>query len=181
MRFISRTLTSRALEKAPITPRNGNASLNVSAHAPGDGKVNVKILCRELEWEAWEVSSISSLEKFCTSCLPPLSTLEDLYIYEDSLSRSDWNEDIENGLWLRLLHPFTAVKNLYLSEEIALRIGHALQEFVKGRTTEVLPALQNIFLEGLEPSGLVQEGIGKFVAARQVASRAIPVSRWANS
>ena len=73
------------------------------------------------------------------------------------------------------------MKNLYLSEEIALRIGPALQEFVKGRTTEVLPALQNIFLEGLEPSGLVQEGIGKFVAARQVASHAIPVSSWANS
>jgi hypothetical protein len=39
--------------------------------------------------------------------------------------------------------------------------------------TVVLPALQNMFLEGLdslESSGPVQEGIGQFVAARQSAS-----------
>ena len=35
-----------------------------------------------------------------------------------------------------------------------------------------------MFLEGLESSEPVQEGIGKFVAARQVASRPIAVSRW---
>jgi hypothetical protein len=107
--------------------------------------------------------------------------LEDLYIYEGTYSPPDWKDDIENGLWLQLLLPFTAVKNLYLSEEIALRIGPALQELAEGRTTGVLPALQNIFLDGLEPSGPVQEGIGKFVAARQVASRPIAVSSWVTS
>jgi hypothetical protein len=103
---------------------------------------------------------------------------EDLYAYEGRDSQPDWKDDIENGLWLQLLHPFTAVKNLYLSEQFALRIGSALQELAEGRTTEVLPALQNMFLEGLESSEPVQEGIGKFLAARQVASRPITVSRW---
>jgi len=70
------------------------------------------------------------------------------------------------------------VKNLYLSEQFALRIGPALQELVEGRTTEVFPTLQNIFLKGLQPSGPVQEGIGKFVALRQVISRPIAVSSW---
>ena len=107
--------------------------------------------------------------------------LEDLYAYEDRDSQPDWKADIENGVWLQLLHSFTAVKNLYLSEELALHIGPALQELVEGRTMEVLPALQTIFLEGLESSGPVQEGIAKFVAARQVASRPIAVSSWANS
>ena len=104
--------------------------------------------------------------------------LEDLYIYEDPNSQPDWNGDIENGLWLQLLRPFTAVKNLYLSEQFTLCIGPALQELAEGRTTAVLPALQNIFLKGLEPSGPVQEGIGQFVASRQVTSRPISVSRW---
>jgi hypothetical protein len=107
--------------------------------------------------------------------------LEDLYIYEGPYSSSDWKDDIENGLWLELLHPFTAVKNLYLSKEPATCIVPALRELAEGGMTEVLPALQNLFLEGLESLGPVQEGIGKFVAARQVASRHIAVSSWANS
>ena len=40
------------------------------------------------------------------------------------------------------------------------------------------PTLENIFLEELEKSGPVQEGIGKFVAARQVTSHPVTVSRW---
>jgi hypothetical protein len=43
---------------------------------------------------------------------------------------------------------------------------------------EVLPALQNIFLEGLQPSGPVQEDLGKFVAARQLSGHPIAVSPW---
>ena len=175
MQFISRTPTSRALEKAHITPWNRYHGLYFSSRTSGDGKVYVGIICRVLHLQ------LSSLEQVCTSCLPPLSTLEDLYIYEDLFPQPDWKVDIENELWLQLLHPFTAVKNLYLSKKIALSIGPALQELAEGRTTEVLPALQNVFLEGLESSGPVQEGIGKFVAARQVASRPIAVSRWAQS
>jgi hypothetical protein len=102
-----------------------------------------------------------------------------LYIYERTRSQPDWKDKIEDRvLWLELLHPFTAVKNLYLSEKIALRIGPALQELLKGRTAEVLPALDNIFLEGFESSGRVQEGIGQFIGARQSASHPIAISPW---
>ena len=79
------------------------------------------------------------------------------------------------------LQPFTAVKNLYLSEKIASHIMPALQELARGRSTEVLPTLQNIFLEEPQPSGTVQEGIQQFVAARQVTSHPIAVSRWDSS
>jgi hypothetical protein len=121
---------------------------------------------------------LSSLEQVCTLSLPPLSTLEDLYIHEVPDWRPDWHDNIENILWLELLHPFTAVKNIYLSEEFAPRIVSALQELVGGSTTEVLPTLQNIFLERLQPSGPVQEGIRKFVASRQVTSHPIAVFFW---
>ena len=73
------------------------------------------------------------------------------------------------------------MENLYLSEELASRIGSALQELVVGGTAEVLPTLQNMFLEGLESSGAVQESIGQFVSARQVVGHPIAVSRWADS
>jgi hypothetical protein len=174
MQFISRTSMSRGFKKAHFTLRNCEAGHDFSSQTSDDGSLNVNILCRGLEWQ------LSSLKQVCTSCSPFLSMLEDLYIYEHPYDSPDWRDDIENGLWLQLLHPFTAVKNLYLSEQIALRIGPALQELAEGKTTEVFPALQNIFLEGFEPSGPVQEGIGKFVTARQVASRPITVSSWAN-
>jgi hypothetical protein len=103
---------------------------------------------------------------------------EDLHIYQDPYSQPDWEDNIENSLWLELLHPFATVKNLYLSKEFALRIAPALQELVEGRTTEVLPSLQNIFVEELEPSGPVRESIGKFVVARQLSGRSVIVSLW---
>jgi hypothetical protein len=175
MRFISRTPTLRALEQADITLRSHDASLHFSSRAYGDGEVDVKILCQGLDWQ------VSFVEQVCTSCLPLLSMLEDLYTYESTVYQPDWEGDTENGLWLQLLHPFTSVKNLYLSEQFALRIGPALQELAEGRTKEVLPALENIFLKGLEPSGPVQEGIRQFVASRQVTGCPITVSRWDDS
>jgi len=62
---------------------------------------------------------------------------------------------------LELLLPFPAVKNLYLSKDFAPGIVAALQEIVG---TEVLPSLQNILVDGLEPSGPFQESIEQFVA-----------------
>jgi hypothetical protein len=70
------------------------------------------------------------------------------------------------------------VKNLYLSKELAPSVVPALQDLVGGRTTEVFPNLQNIFLEELQESGPVQEGIGKFIGARQATGHPITVSRW---
>jgi hypothetical protein len=68
------------------------------------------------------------------------------------------------------------VKNFYVSEEFVPSIVSALQELIGDRTSEVLPVLQNIFLEGPQPSGPGQEGIGQFVAARQLTRHPITVS-----
>ena len=132
------------------------------------------ILCQDVDWQ------VSSLEQICTACLPPLPTLEDLYIAEGRYSRLHWPDNIENTLWLELLRPFASVKNLYLSGQVAPHIVPALDELIGARTTEVLPTLQNIFLEELQLSGPVQEGVGRFIATRQVAGHSIAVSRWEN-
>ncbi len=42
---------------------------------------------------------------------------------------------------------------------------------------EVLPTLKNIFLDEFHPSRPLQEHIDQFVAARQLSSRPIAVSR----
>jgi hypothetical protein len=156
IQFISRTPTLKALEKAIVTFMDGAAivSLTSLASLHRGPELSVRISSRELDWQ------VSSLEQVCTSSLPPLSVLEDLYITEEPYWQLDWQDNIENAMWLELLHPFIAVKNLYLSEEIARRIVPALQELVGGRTTEVLPTLRNIFLEGSSHRDLFKKALG---------------------
>jgi hypothetical protein len=72
--------------------------------------LSVQIRCRVAEWQ------VSSLEQVCTSSLPPFSTLEDLYLSVSQHGAPSWQGDVENALWLEFLHPFAALKNLYLGE-----------------------------------------------------------------
>ena len=119
-------------------------------------------------------------EQVCKSrwSLPLFAMSEDLYIYDTPFLHPDWLDITENTRWLELLHPFTGVKNLYLFKEFGPGIVPAVQELAAGSLTGVLPILQNIFLEGLEPSGPVQEAIGQLIAARPVTGHPIAVTRW---
>ena len=174
--FISRSPSLKTFEKALVVFQHGAASVVLSSSQTSRYRESyVRIPCMELDWQ------VSSMEQVCTSCLPPLSMLEDLYIYEYPSSQPVWKDNIENTLWLELFRPFPAVKNLYLSEKFASLITPALQELTGGSTTEVLPSLQNIFLEELQPSGTVQASIQQFSATRQVTGHPIAVARWDNS
>jgi hypothetical protein len=170
--FISRRPTLMAPEKGYIEFSSKAIVVKFSSDESYNAELSVGIRCTASEWQ------LSSLEQICTSSLPLVSTLENLYILERRYQRPRWQDDVENTLWLELLHPFAAVKNLYLSKKYIPRIAPALQELVGARTTEVLPTLENIFLRGFQPSGPLQEGIEKFVAARQLISHPVAVSRW---
>ena len=80
--------------------------------------------------------------------------------------------------WLDLLHFFPATENLYLFERVASCIAFALQELAPEGVTEVLPALKNLFIDGLRSSGPIEEAIGEFVAARQLSGHPVAVQRW---
>ena len=167
--FISRRSTLSSPEKGHIA---FNSKAVIVKFLSPTSVLRVEILCTASEWQ------LSSLEQVCASSLPPLSTLKDLYIFENRVNPPRWQDDVENALWLDLLRPFAAVKNLYLCKELVLRIAPALQELSGGRTAEVLPILENIFLEGFQPSGSLHEGIEKFVAARRLISHPVAGSRW---
>ena len=170
-RFISHTPMLEAFDKASVDLLNEFASLTLSSASKFDARLDVRISCTELDWQ------LSFLEQVCTSSFPSLFILEDLYMSGRPWPQ-DWKDNIDYVQWLELLHSFTDLKNLYLSNELAPCVVPALQDLVGGRTTEVFPNLQNISLEELEESGPVQEGIEKFVAARQVTGHPITVSRW---
>ena len=122
----------------------------------------------------------SALAQICTLPLPLLLTLESLFI--DGILTSPFRvfgeDDIENTKWLDFLLLFAAVKNLYLSELFSHRIAPVLQELSGERATEVLPSLQNVLLEGFEPSKPVQEGIAQFISARQLTNHPVAISVW---
>jgi hypothetical protein len=147
------------------------AKVILQPQEPLSTTVQVEISCRVPGWQ------LSSLAQICTSLLPFFSTTENLYIYEDSQSQLDWNDGIENTEWLELLLPFTAVKDLYLSKQFAPRIAPALQELTGGGI-EALPTLQNLFLEGFQPSEPVHEGIEQFISARQLTNCPVAISVW---
>ncbi|KAH9981605.1 hypothetical protein BJV74DRAFT_854507 [Russula compacta] len=136
-----------------------------------DDLLHVIISCRESEWQ------LSSLTQICKSSLPPFSTLESLYVRKDEYSPA-WQDDMKDTQWLELLYPFTGVKNLYLGKDIAPHVALALQGFPEERVTEVLPALQNLFFQGLQSPGPTQEAIEQFVTARQLSGCPVAVQNW---
>jgi len=111
--------------------------------------------------------------QLCSFSLPSLPTLEHLYIH--SFPLDCWKLSTENFRWLEILHPFTSVKKLYLSEKPALGVARALQGLSGEKVMEVLPALQNISFIGHEPLGATLEAIGNFVSTLQLSGRSVSV------
>jgi hypothetical protein len=169
--FISRTPKFKACDEARVDLFDQLVSIRLSSQA-SDGALDLQILCRQSDWQ------LSSLAQVCSSSFPQalIPMVEHLYI-QSGFGYSLWQDDMENSQWLELFHSFTGVKDLYISFEFAPRIVPALQELGE-RVTEVLPALQTVFLEEPLPSGPAQEIIAQFVAARQLAGHPIAVSLW---
>ena len=172
VQFICRIPKLKMLEEARVLFDHDTARVTLTSRTSGHRDFTVEISCEKSDRQ------LSTMAQIFTSPLPPVSTLEDLYIQEEEDSQLDWQNNIEIMAWLELLRPFTGVKDLYLFKQFVLRIAPALQVLVGDRSTEVLHALQNILLEGLQSSGSVQAGIVQFVAARQVTSHPITVACW---
>jgi hypothetical protein len=171
VQFICRTPNLGALNEARLCFGIDAAGFYLSSPSV-DGVLDLKVSCRELDWQ------LSFLEQYCTLFLPSTSALEDLYIYKWEDSKPDWKDNAENAPWLTLLHPFTTVKNLYLSKDLAPRVLPALQELVGGRTTEVLPTLEDIHLEEIRPPVPVREAIDTIDAARELSGHPVTISFW---
>jgi hypothetical protein len=171
--FIDHTPFLKAPDEIRLTFYGPSVFVTLSSPAPGSEESYVKILCAESSWHA------SSLAQVCRSFSPFLSAVESLYIYQDRKLVHIWqDEEVESTEWSERFRPFTVVKNLYLCELSAPHIAPALRVLAKKSMTEVLPVLQNVSLEGIQPSGPVQDCIGQFVAARQFSGHPITVCGW---
>ena len=169
--FISRTPKFKANGEARV--RFSYLVVTVTIPQKFGGEIELAISCRQSDWQ------LSSLAQVCSSSFAQvlIPTVEHLHIQCFSWP-PDWQDDVENSQWLELFHPFTAVKALYISSEFTPRIAPALNGLVGERVTEVLPALQSLFLEEPLQSEPVQDIMWQFVAARQLAGHPIAVCRW---
>ena len=135
-----------------------------------DDKTKLRIVCDDLD------RLLLSVAQVCPSFFPSIYMVEHLHFHE---LPPEWLYDAKYNLsWLEILHPFTGVKNLYLSRIFAQFIALALQDLVEERVTDVLPALEGLFLEDLHPSGPVEEAIEKVVTARRLSGHPVTVSHW---
>ena len=169
--FISRIPKFQTLKEARVAFSGGNISVRVPSptQALGHTVLTIGISHKDPNW--WP----STLAQLYTSTLPLFLTVEHLYM---RLPPAHW-QIAEDSEWLELLRPLAAVKNLYLSKKVGLRIAPALQElaFDEG-LTEVLPALQDIYLADLQPTGSVQEAINYFAYTRWLSGQPVAVFRW---
>ena len=169
--FIGRTPMLKAFDEANVIFTDSNVLVLLSRIVYGS--LNLGVMCSQSDWQ------LSSLALVCSSSFLQalVPAVERLYIRR-GVSLRYWQDDIESSQWVELLHPFTAVKDFYISSEFMPRIPPVLQELVGERVTEVLPALQTIFLGEIFTSRPVQEAIEQFVAARQITGHPVGISHW---
>jgi len=158
--FISRTEAFNAPHRVSISFYDYFVSINLF---PREGNIHHRtfssaISCRPFDWQ------LSSASQVFNSALSHL-TFEHLEI--DS-SREHRKDNTENADWLEVLHPFTSVKDLVLSWRSVLLVAPALEDLAGGRVTEVLPALQNLFVESRQPPEPIKKAIGKFISERRL-------------
>jgi hypothetical protein len=129
-----------------------------------DEKFRLRISWNRRDWDP------SYLATFLISLFPSIYILKHLYVHwsENSQEEMELEDGSEDMRWYQILEPFTAVKKLYVCTEFAEYIALGLQQLVGESATDVLPALESIFLEELQPSGPVQEAFGQFLVARQL-------------
>jgi len=96
----------------------------------------------------------------CSSSLHLPSALKRLEIHEGFPQALHRRGGDANTKWLDLLLPFKGLEDLYLGKGLEVYYALALQELSMERATEVLPALQNLFIQGLGPSGPIWDALG---------------------
>jgi len=154
-----------------------NAAHFELAEDPDNGMTLVlPISMTELEFQLLFLEALSS----SSSSPLQLSSMERLDIVIGYPEMDGWKYDMESTPWLELLQPFTAVQDLYLDNRSVPHLSHTLQELTRERATEVLPALQRIFMQDYERprDANAQETIQSFVAARQLSGHPVTVHNW---
>jgi hypothetical protein len=111
----------------------------------------------EVDWlKAHNEARVAFARAYVWIVLPQTSGIMTLSFIQKEYPHPHWQDDIENGQWLGLLHTFTAVKDFYISTAFVPGIASALQELVGERVARSA----NCFLEGATSIGTCRKHYG---------------------
>jgi hypothetical protein len=171
--FIRRTTRIQILNEAHVDfDYYGLVVRSLPLPRISDEKSGLIITCADDGWQ------FSSLVPVFMSFFPSIFMVEHLYIHATAnVLSQDALEDmqlLENFPAFALA--FASVKNLYLRMAFAEFFAPILQEHVLGTATDVLPALESLCLEEVEPSEPLREALGQFVATRRLLGHPVAIS-----
>lgn len=125
------------------------------------GRFTLRISCEGLDWQ------VSHLARILDQSPALVSNVGHLSIDEDDL-QPNWQDDMDDTDWLELLRPFTSVRMLHGSEQLAGHIALALDDVNGEMVTEVLPALDSLWLDD-QPVRSVEQ----FIAVRRLSGHPV--------
>ena len=123
--------------------------------------MELKISCKEPDWQA------SSMAQVCSQLSSCLSHLEQLEIRENMPGQARKGIGIDSTQWLELFDSFPTMRRLHIYDELRPLVVRTLKELTLERATEVLPNLRSLFFEGLSHSMSLRGDIEGFIVARQ--------------
>jgi len=172
--FIDRTEGLKTFIQAEVYFR----PWEVQAVFKSPANLRLNITCEVSDWP------LQSMTQLCEQLLTIPSQVEHLELCGeacdelDFLMEEDWEEDLDDTFWPQLLIMFVSVKSLYISKRLGPFVASALENLTRESATEVLPTLNELFLEDSGPSGFVKENVESFVSIRQLSGHPIVVRRW---
>ena len=117
---------------------------------------------------------LTLLTRICRQLSRLVACVERLDIEANS-TLSDWRDEIDDGLWLGLLAPFSGVRRLELIGSLIPHVASALEQSAddmpEGHGGGVLPSLQDLHLRGT----LFSPSVESFVATRQLSGSVISI------
>ena len=173
IQFIYRTDMFEALHQADVV--FGSAGAFVKLLSPnGTTALTLGVLSGEGQRQ------LSAFVQVWRSSLPPFPALERVNIRESRPKRGHWKGDAETlrTQWIELLLLFSSVREVRLSGKLIPHVATALvQSLSPGgeRVSEVLPVLQNLFVDRLRLSQPAEQTIGQFIDMRQLYGRPVAV------
>ncbi len=168
-KFVDRSVGPKLtlLRHAHVTFFNDKVSFGMYRHAnhpSPDSSLYSATTIVSCDGVDWQVSNIAQL---LSHLFVPLSTVVhlNLKVRVKGNRQLEYTDDVE---WLHLLHQFSTVKTLHVSQKLAGHVALALEE--GGTVAEVLPSLDLICLAGQSMSS-----IRKFVIARRLSGLPVTV------
>ena len=122
------------------------------------------VSCTGIDWQVSHMAQV--LSQFSTT----LSNVAHLTLKAQSDSEGRRLEGTDGVEWLHLLHQFSTVQTLHVSQGLAGHIALALENITGEMAVEMLPSLDLICLEG-QPASSIE----KLLAARRLSDRPVTI------